>query len=652
MPEQEFKQLFSPSRIGKVELRNRIVLSSHNPAYWRINEGPNERGLDYYIARVKGGVGLVILPQNVVGPPTSADAAWALQNDAAIPAYKMLSEAIHAYGAKVFGQLMHPGVRGNVSLFGGAGLGPSSTPYPGGLAPPEHEAPHEMEIEDIGKRVDDYAAAALRLKETGYDGVEISSTVGAGGLLVGFLSPYYNKRTDEYGGSLENRMRIHFEILDAIREAVGSDFVVGVRLVSDELLDGGLTLDDAKIIAPKLEETGKVDYLSACAGIAGHIPPMYYPLGCFVHLAVGIKEVVNLPVICHGRINDPVQAEQILNDHQADFVGMARALICDPEWPNKAREGRLDEIRKCISCNQTCIGYYRKGWPITCALNPEAGKERAMPIVPAETIKRVVVVGGGAAGLETARVAALRGHKVTLFEKADELGGQLNIAAKIPGRLDFGQVPRYYAYQMDLLGVKLGLGVAATAEMIKSENPEAVVIATGSTPVLPTTIPGGDGENVVGVRDVLGEKAPVGQNVVVIADEHHEQALGTADFLVDKGKKVQVVCSTLYAGGQLDPTTLPVVYSRLLRKGVVITPITKVKEIRANAVVAANAVTGEEKLIEAVDTVVYAATGEADDALYRELKEDVEEIHMVGQCLSPRKIQHSIWDGARIGRQL
>jgi thioredoxin reductase len=357
-------------------------------------------------------------------------------------------------------------------------------------------------------------------------------------------------------------------------------------------------------------------------------------------------------VICHGRINDPVQAEQILNDNQADFVGMARALICDPEWPNKAWEGKLEEIRKCISCNQACIGYYRKGWPITCALNPEAGKERALSIVPAETSKKVVVVGGGVAGLETARVAALRGHQVTLFEKSEELGGQLNIAAKIPGRLDFGQVPRYYSYQMDLLGVKLVLGVSATAGMIKNENPDVVVIATGSTPVLPATIPGGDGDNVVGVRDVLQEKVPVGQNVVVIADEHHEQALGTADFLVDKGKKVQVVCSTLYAGGQLDPTTLPVVYSRLLRKGVVITPITKVKEIQADAVVTANAVTGEESIIEAVDTVVYAATGKADDALYHELKEGVEEIHMVGQCLSPRKIQHSIWDGARVGRLL
>ncbi|MFC1886069.1 FAD-dependent oxidoreductase [Thermodesulfobacteriota bacterium] len=649
MAEQQFKNLFSPGKIGKVELTNRIVLSSHNPSYWRLDEGPNERARDYYIERVKGGVGLIVLPMNAVSPPTSAEALIAVKNDKAIPNYKMVSEAIHEHGAKVFGQLMHPGVRGNVSVFGGSALGPSSTPYPPGLMPPEYEIPHEMEIEEIKQLVDDFAGAALRLQETGYDGVEISSTVGAGGLLVAFLSPYYNKRTDEYGGSFENRLRLHFDILDAIRDSVGPDFVVGIRLVADELLDGGLTLDDAKTIAPKLAETGQIDYLSVCAGIAGHIPPMYYPLGCFVHLAVAVKEVVDLPIICHARINDPVQAEQILSDHQADFVGMARALICDPEWPKKAKAGKIDEIRKCISCNQACIGYYRKGWPVSCALNPAAGKEKALSIIPAETSKNIVVVGGGAAGLEAARVAALRGHRVTLFEQADELGGQLNIASKIPGRLDFDQVPRYYTHQMDLLNVKLILGVKATAQMIKDENPDTVVIATGSTPVMPS-LPGGDGENVVGVRDVLQENTPVGQNVVIIADEHHEQALGAADFLADKGKNVQVLCPTLYAGGQLDPTTLPVVYSRLLKKGVVITPITKVTEIQTSAVITAHSVTGEESRIDDIDTVVYAANGEADDALYRELKGDVGEIHRIGQCLSPRKIQHSIWDGARVGR--
>lgn len=649
--DQQCKHLFSPGRIGNTELRNRIVFSAHSPGYWGMHEGPNQRTIDYYLARVKGGVGMVVLAQNFPAPPTSEDAAIALRDEKTVSGYKAFSNAMHEAGAKVVGQLEHPGLRGNVSLYGGVAFSSSSTPWPDDFMPSDFEVPYEMEIEDIRQIVEDYGDAALKMEEMGYDGVEISSTVGAGGLLVSFLSPYYNKRRDEYGGSLENRMRLLVEILDAVRSRVGKDFIVGVRLVSDELLDGGITLDDARRIAPELAATGQVDYLSVCPGVAGHIPSMYYPLGCFVHLAVGIKEVVTLPVICHGRVNDPVQAEQILANNQADFVGMARALICDPEWPNKARAGKIDEIRKCIACNQACIGYYCKGLPISCSLNPEVGKEKELAVTPAEKSRKVVVVGGGAAGLETARVAALRGHKVTLFEKADELGGQLNIAARIPGRLDFGEAPRYYSRQLEMLGVQVELGTEATVRMIQNEAPDAVVVATGSTQVMPE-IPGGDGSNVMGVRDVLKGDAGVGRNVVVIADEHHEQALGVADFLVDQGKTVQVLCPTLYAGGQLDPTTLPVIYSRLLRKGVLITPLTKVKEIRQDMVVTVNVMTGEENRIKPVDTVVYAANGKADDSLCSALVEAGLEIHRVGHCFSPRKLQHSVWDGARVGRLL
>ncbi|NIR25518.1 MAG: FAD-dependent oxidoreductase, partial [candidate division Zixibacteria bacterium] len=344
--------------------------------------------------------------------------------------------------------------------------------------------------------------------------------MGSGGLLLSFLSPYYNKRSDAYGGSLENRMRLINEILDAVRIKTGSDFVVGIRLVSDELIDGGITLDDARVIAPRLEATGHVDYLSISAGVVGHVPSMYFPLGCFVHLAAGIKEVVNLPVICHGRVNDPVQAEQIISGNQADFVGMVRALICDPEWPNKSRDGKLDEIRKCIACNQVCIGNEVKDLPISCSLNPEAGREKAMTIIPARESKKVLIVGGGAAGLEAARVAALRGHNVILFERDDELGGQANIAARIPGRLDFSEVSRYYGHQMDLLGIKVVLGTEATVEMIRDENPDAVIIATGSTATF-LNVAGGDSDIVVSVRDMLQEKVPVGDNVVVFTDEHH-----------------------------------------------------------------------------------------------------------------------------------
>jgi thioredoxin reductase len=515
----------------------------------------------------------------------------------------------------------------------------------------EYTTPYEMEIEHIKQTVSAYANAAKRLQSAGFDGVEISSTVGAGMLLVSFLSPVSNRRTDEYGGSLENRMRIHREISEAVRGAVGPDFVVGMRLVADELINKGLTLDDAREIALKLEETGNIDYLSVCAGLAGHVPPMYYPLGCFVHLAVGIKEVVNIPVICHGRINDPVQAEQILENNQADFIGMARALICDPEWPKKAKEGRLDEIRKCIGCNQACIGFYQKNWPISCTLNPEAGREGRMGLVPATKVKRVMVIGGGGAGLEAARVAALRGHQVTLYDKDESLGGQLNIASKIPGRIDFAEAVRYYSNQMKLLGVEVVLGTSVTPELVREKKPDAVIVATGSVEISPSIKTDGS-VGLVTVREVLSEKGEVGQKVVIIADEHHDEALGTAEFLADKGKNVEVLIRTLFAGGELDATTQAVVYTRLARKGVRITPLTRVREIKDNTVITGHVLSGEERRIEGVDTVVYAHIGQSDNALYRTLKGEIKEIYDIGHCHSPRKLQDSIWDAARVARKL
>jgi 2,4-dienoyl-CoA reductase-like NADH-dependent reductase (Old Yellow Enzyme family)/thioredoxin reductase len=571
-----------------------------------------------------------------------------------MPAFEMISKAIHEHGTKAVAQLVHLGPDTGVLESGGAGLAASAVGGISGLLPSilGSDIPHEMDKDDIKQIVASYADTAYRMRETGYDGVEISSAVGAGMLLISFLSPLTNRRTDEYGGSLENRFRLHTEIIDAVRKAVGSDFVVGMRLVGDMLVDGGTTLDDTKVLAAKLEASGKVDYLSICAGRAGHIPPMHFPLGCFVHLAAGVKEVVNLPVICHGRINDPVQAEQILGDNQADLVGMARALICDPEWPNKVREGRLDEVRKCIACCQSCYQNFQRRLPISCSLNPEAGREKELAtIIPATTKKKVMVIGGGAAGLEAARVAALRGHQVSLYEKGRELGGQLNIAAKIPKREDFAEVPRYYTYQMNHLGVEVFLGTVVTAEMVREKNPDAVVIATGSVLSLPP-VPGGDRANVVWVRDVLRGEVKVGENVVVIAVEQHEQALGVANFLANKGKKVELITHCLYAGVELDSGTMGFMYGQLLNKGGVITPLTRVREIEEHAVVTSNVLTRQERRIEGVDTVVFATIGKADDTLYRTLKGKVKEIYAVGQCLSPRLLSDSIWDGARVGRLL
>jgi mycofactocin system FadH/OYE family oxidoreductase 2 len=654
MAAQEFKHLFSPLRIGSMTVRNRIVFPAHWTCFFPQDQPPNERMMHYLAARAKGGVGLIITSQNTVWPSSTAHGYVATHDDNVLPAFKMITQAIHEHGAKAVAQLVHFGPLSGFVETGGAGLAPTAIGGPIGLLPHVLAAgvPCEMDIDDIKQIVASYASTAYRMQEAGYDGVEISSDVAAGHLLLCFLSPLTNRRTDDYGGSLENRFRLHTEIIDAIREAVGSDFVVGLRLSGDMLIEGGTNLDDTKVLAAKVEASGKIDYLSISDGLAGHIPPMHFPLGCFVYLAAGVKEVVNLPVICHGRINDPVQAEAILDNNQADLIGMARALICDPEWPGKARESRTDEIRKCIACNQVCDGNFLKRKPIGCTLNPEAGREKELAtITPATTRKRVMVIGGGAAGLETARVAALRGHQVTLYEKGKELGGQLNIAARIPKREDFAEVPRYYTYQMNHLGVEVLRETMVTVEMVREKNPDAVVVATGSVPAIPP-VPGSDRASVVWVRDVLRGEAAVGESVVVVAAEQHEQALGVANFLADKGKKVELLTNCFYAGNELDGATITFMYGQLLSKGGVITPLTQVREIEEHAVITFNVMTNVERRIDGVDTVVFAAIGKADDALYRALKGEVKEIYAVGQCLAPRLLPDSIWDGARVGRLL
>lgn len=651
--QQEFKHLFTPLKVGKVTIPNRIFSSAHITRFHSPFGAPGERAVQYYEARAKGGVGLIIVGENYIVWPTTWARPTAYESDTVIPAWKTMVDAIHQHGTKVFCQLEHPGNLANVrAAQGGSILSASAIPRREPFTPGRNEIPHEIDVEDIKRVVETFGQAARRVKEAGCDGVEVTAMFGK--LGASFLSPLSNKRTDAYGGNLGNRMRFLLEVIDSIRENAGPDLVLGVRLTADEFLDGGITLDDAKEIAQRLEATGKLDYLFPCAAAQGppHTPPMYYPLAGFVYLAAGIKEVVNLPIFCAGRINDPVLAEKILADHQADMTAMTRTTICDPEMPNKAREGRLDEIRRCISCNEGCIGRSDLLFlPLSCAFNPEAGREKVFEVTLVASQKRVMVIGGGAAGLETARVAATRGHKVSLYEKGDMLAKELTIAAKSPGREDFEEVVRYYTYQMKLLGVDVHLEVNVTPEMVLKENADAVVVATGAAPYIPD-VPGANGENVVEMRQVIQDEVEVGQNVVVADCQSHIYGLDTADILADRGKMVELLTESVYAGGQVDNYTIEAIYAIVLGKGVVITPLTGVKEIKGNTVIAYNMLTGAEREIEGVDTVVFCTAGMANDSLYRSLKGKVKELYQVGQCVSPRKLLDSIYDGAVVGRKI
>ncbi|MBU4011485.1 MAG: FAD-dependent oxidoreductase, partial [Proteobacteria bacterium] len=354
------------------------------------------------------------------------------------------------------------------------------------------------------------------------------------------------------------------------------------------------------------------------------------------------------------RINDPVQGDKILANGQGDMVGMIRALIADPELPNKAKDGRLEEIRSCIACDQGCIGRAFKGKALTCLQNAATGLENEIGTLETITAKKkILVVGGGPAGMETARVAKLRGHDVVLYEKENELGGQVNIAVKSPSRAEFGGITRYLVKQMEILGVKVNLGVTATPEMVAKENPDVVVIATGSKPYKPS-IPGVDQENVVNVWEVLQDKVKIGENVVVVdGGEGHWQCCSTAEYLLERGKKVEIITPLLFVGMELAATAdLMPFYVRVRSKGMKFTPNVYLTQISGNTLTVLDVYAGSMETIEGVDTIVLAAGNRSDDKLYKELKGKVKELHRIGDCVSPRRALEAIYEGYNLGRIL
>jgi len=381
---------------------------------------------------------------------------------------------------------------------------------------------------------------------------------------------------------------------------------------------------------------------------------MSLPNAVYVPLAAAIKAAVpEIPIFHATRIVDPVHADQILADGSLDVVGMTRALIADPDMPRKAREGRLDEIRQCVGANEGCIDRIYQGKPVTCIQNPGAGREAELggDLAPAATRKRVVVVGGGVGGLETARVAALRGHRVVLFEKGRELGGQVLVAARTPARADYAGIVRFLVRQVERQGVDVRVSAEADADAVLAEQPDVVVVATGSHPHVPS-LPGLDGKHVVTDRDVLLGRAEVGDRVVVVDDVHTQQGLSTADFLLEQGRRVEVVSRLFYAGQDVGITSIVPLYTRLFSQGVVFTPHTDLVAVEGSTVVVANVYTGEERRIEGVDTVVLSMGARSTDALYRALRGRVPALHAVGDCVAPRGVHHAILEGTRVARLL
>jgi len=657
---QQFQHLFSPIEIGQMTVQNRIVVPGHYPALREADTLPGEKITAYWESKARGGTGMICTGIWAVHPSSPSPSrgnfefhqnqTTPLQIPGGIDRLKQSAERIQQHGTRFLIQLWHGGANAyGTTAYGDQLWAPSAFRATSG------HVTHGMTKDEIKEVIEGYASEAARAKQAGVDGVEIHGAHGY--LITQFMSPLTNKRTDEYGGDHAGRIRFACEIIDAIRTAVDRDFTVGIRISADLLGAGaGYTLDDTKIFAQALTASNNLDYIATGAGI----PPMYIPLGALMYHAAGIKEVVDIPVIGGGRVTDPVQAEQILEDNQADLIFMNRALICDPEMPNKAREGRLEEIRHCMGCSEGCwmrVSQDQNSQGVCCTHNPTVGKETLpgwLDLTPAEQQKKVMIIGGGPAGLETARIAKSRGHDVSLWDKGSELGGMTLLAAVPPSREEFKEVSRYYSHQLKLLDVDVHLNTEVTLEKVQEQNPDAIVVATGSKPMRPfTEIPGMDQDNVImSVRDVLSGEAEVGENVLIVDSQQHIEGLATADFLANQEKKVEVVFPQDTPAPNMEMITKIMLRQKLSWNKVKLTPRAQLKAISGNSVTVIDPSTQEERVIDDIDTVILSYGGEENNQLYYLLKQNFPEVYAAGDCNGVRKTLWAVHDGAVIGRTL
>ncbi|MDO8691655.1 MAG: FAD-dependent oxidoreductase [Dehalococcoidia bacterium] len=648
---QHFDHLFTPIKVGSITLKNRIVAPPLERNYCNRDGSVSDRCLAHFEELAKGGAGLLVMEASFVTPAGRGSVnQMGIWNDELVPGLRQLAKVVHNQGAAIAIELYHAGRQTSFKITGFQPISASPVPCPA----TGNETPTEMTPADIRNVILEFAQAARRAKEAGFDAVEFH---GAHGYLpLQFLSPWSNRRSDEYGGSLENRMRFSLEVISAIRETVGRDFTVGCRFCADEFVQGGLTLDESTVFAQRLEQAG-IDYLSVSAGIYETsemiASPMGVALGVLVPLASAIRASVKVPVVAVNRIKDPVQAENVLAEGHADLVALGRALLADPNLPAKAKDGRLDDIVSCLSCNQGCFARIAAHQDVTCVVNPAAGREREFAIKPAAEGRRIMVVGGGPAGMEAARVAAMRGHDVTLYEKGPELGGQVRLAAAPPTREELGDIIRNLAHQMEGAGVKVVLGVEVTPELVRKESPDAVVIATGALP-RGLRVPGADRPFVLTAQDVLGRKVEAGQRVVVVGADRI--GAETAEYLADKGKTVDLIEESGELAPDMEFTTRILFMRRLKSLGnIKVHRGRMVREIEADSVVIDR--TGaigpmDEKKLGPVDTVVVALGRRIDDYLLKSLRSYPGEVYDVGDCVEPRSALEAIYEGSLVGRKV
>jgi 2,4-dienoyl-CoA reductase-like NADH-dependent reductase (Old Yellow Enzyme family)/thioredoxin reductase len=638
----QFKHLFISFQIGNLEIKNRIVMPPMATHFAGEDGAVNDRHIAYYLTRVRGGVGYVTFEHTGVLKQGRAFPNMALiDDDQQIPSFKKLVNAIHQEGGKIVIQVNHAGRQTSSTFTGSPIVAPSAIP-----CPVHKEIPQPLSYEEIQKIIEAFGEAARRVQAAGADGVEIHMAHGY--LINQFLSPFSNQRRDDFGGNRERRMRMAIEVLKAVRNKVGPDFTILCRLSADEYVEGGLKLEDTKEVARALERNGAdALHISACIAASGYLihPPYYTEEGVFVHLAQGIKSVVNIPVIAVGRIRTPELANKILKEGKADLVSMGRALIADPYLPIKAFQGRIDEITPCISCNR-CILNIRKG-ALQCAVNPEAGHEGILKLQKTNHPKKVWIIGGGPAGMKAAEIASQRGHQVTLFEKNEKLGGRFLLAAIPPHKQILKDFIDYLERQLNRLSVKIMLKKSFTLASLKREIPDVLIVATGAMSFFPL-IDGIRESKTVSVEDALSGSILLGKKVLIVGGG----GIGSevADYISENGKEVTVL--EMREGIALDLVNhlQHFLNKRLREKGVQILVNTKVTRFEKDGLWVEDSY-GIRKL-EGFDSIVITLGSISNNELAESVKEKVQEVYIVGDAVKPREVMEAVLEAEEIALKI
>jgi 2,4-dienoyl-CoA reductase-like NADH-dependent reductase (Old Yellow Enzyme family)/thioredoxin reductase len=627
--------------LGQVQLRNRIVMAPMLSRLCHADGSVSQKLIDYYVERAKGGAGLIIVEYCHVDNKESKarNGQLAVYDDKFIPGLADLAESIQECGARAILQICHAGRNSSAKIMGYEPIAPSAIPNYA------NEKPREMSLDEIESTIQAFADAACRAKTAEFDGIELHG--GHGYLIAQFLSPHTNVRQDHYG---KDRGLFGLHILDQVRSRLGRDYLVGYRISGDEFMQGGLTLEEAEEFSGRLEKQG-IDYIHVSGGGAetgqNIVIPVYFPQGHLLHLAEGIKQKVDIPVIAVGAIHDPELAEDALQKKKADLIAMGRALIADPNLPDKIKGGQLADICPCLRCNEGCRSRMMENKTQRCAINAEVGRERSMKIRPTSKAKHVCVVGGGPAGLEAARVLSLRGHRVTLLEKDNRLGGLLRYASVPEFKAEMRHFMDYLIKQVNTLKVDIRYGCSATIDMVKEINPDAVVLAAGSSPYLPP-IPGIERPFVAHALDLLSGKSEIGKEVLVVGGS----AMGCeiAAHLAGQNRKVTLIEMQGVIAPDLEPRARLALLSLLDKGEVEVLEGWRLENVEDGEVFLLDNNLNRKSI--KGDSLILALGLIPNQELNQALKENFNEVHIIGDCLKPRKIYQAIHEGAFAGRAI